>query len=99
MFSREFEVIICIALAVVTGLLFFGKGDFMLKTKDDTVKKRTPEEQLKFSKGLSAFTAIWLVAELGMFFFADRGSWVVIAYLGVLILTFVGLVFYSKKNA
>jgi hypothetical protein len=99
MFSREFEVIICIALAVVTGLLFFGKGDFMLKTKDDSAKKRTPEEQLKFSKGLSAFTAMWLVAELGRMFLADRGRWVSGAYLGVLILTFVGLVFYSKKNA
>ena len=102
MFGREFEIIICIALAVVTGLLFFGKGDFMLKTKEDpTVKKkqRTPEEQLKFSRGLSGFTGIWLVAELGRMFFSDRGGWVSGIYLGVLVATFVGLVFYSKKNA
>ena len=100
MFSREFEIIICIGLAVVTALLFFGKGDFMLKTKEDRVKKqKTPAEQLRYSRGLSGFTAIWLAAELGMLFLSERGGWVSAAYLAVIILTFVGLVFYSKKNA
>lgn len=100
MFGREFEVILCIALAVVTALLFFGKGDFMLKTKEDaTKKKRTPAEQLKFSRGLSAFTGIWLIAQLGMVFFGERGVWVSGVHLGVIIVTFVGLVIYSKKNA
>ena len=101
MFSREFEIILCIALALVTGLLFFGKGDFMLKTKEDPTvkaKKRTPVEQLAYSRGLSAFTGIWLVAEIGMLFFSERGAWVSGVYIGVLVLTFVGLVIYSKKK-
>ena len=100
MFGREFEIIICIALAVVTALLFLGKGDFMLKTKDEAVKKkRTPQEQLKFSRGLSCFTGIWLLAELARLLLGDLGGWMSGVYLAVIILTFIGLVIYSKKNA
>jgi len=100
MFSQEFEVIMCIALVVITVLLFLGKGDFMLQTKDDKAKKkRTPEEQLKFSRGLSIFTGIWLLAQLGMMFFGEQARWVPTVYVGVIVATFVGLVFYSKKNA
>ena len=100
MLSREFEVIICIILAAVTVLLFFGKGDFMLKAKEDAKqKKKTAQEQLKFSRGISAFTGVWFLAELGMLFFGEKGAWVSGVYIGVIILTFIGLVWYSKKNA
>ena len=100
MFSREFEIFICAALAVVTVLLFFGKADFMIKSKDATKgKKRTPEEQLKFSRGVSAFTGMWLIAELGLLFFGEVGRWVSLIYLGVVILSFVGLIIFSKKQS
>lgn len=100
MLSREFEIIICVALAVVTGLLFLGKGDFMLKTKGEGVKdKKSPEEQLKYSRGLSYFTGVWLLAELGILFFGDLGKWVSYTYLVVIIATFIGVIFYTKRSA
>ena len=97
MFGEEFQIIICIALAVITVLLFLGKSDFLLRAKNET-KKQTPEERQKFSRGLSYFTALWLFAELAVIFLGDM-QWVGIAYLVVVILSFIGLVIYSKKNA
>lgn len=97
MFSIEFEIIICIALAVVTVLLFLGKGDFMLNSKG-AVNTRTPEEQLKFSRGMSCFTGVWLITELGVIFLG-KAKWFMPVYLVVLVGTFVALVFYSKKHS
>jgi len=100
MFSREFEIFICAALAVVTILLFLGKADFLIKGKNDaTSKKKSPEEQLKFSRGVSYFTGAWLLAELGLLFFGHIGRWISFIYLGVVIVSFVGLVMFSKKRS
>ena len=100
MFSREFEIFICAALAIITVLLFFGKADFMIKSKDAAkANKRTPAEQLKFSRGVSCFTGVWLIAELGLLFFGDVGRWVSLIYLGIVILNFVGLIIFSRKQS
>jgi len=96
MFSTEIEVIICIALAVVTVLLFLGKGDFMLKNQNENSKK-TPAEKKRFSRGLSYFTGTWLIAEMGLLFFGEI-KWVSSVYLVVIILAFIGLVIFSKKQ-
>ena len=97
MFSREFEIILCIALAAITVLLFLGKGNFMLKTKDDLKTKKDPEDQKKFSRGLSYFTLAWFLAQLGVLLI-PTARWVDITYIVVLVLTFAGMVIYSKKR-
>lgn len=97
MFSKEFEILLIAALAVITVLLFIGKGEFFLKTKKGQ-KKRTPEEQRKFGRGVSYFTGAMTVAEVVLFACGSL-QWVSIAYLVVIVVIIGGLIFYCQKNA
>lgn len=96
MFSKEFEIVLIAGLAIITVLLFLGRGDFMLKTKQEQ-KKKSPEEQKKFSRGISFFTGFWMVAELILFLFGDQ-KWVNISYLVAVLIALAGLIFYCKKK-
>lgn len=98
MFSKEFEIVLIIALAVITVMCFIGKGDIFLKTKGQQESKRTPEEQKKFGRVIGCFTAFLLVAECVLYFFGYM-QWVTIAYLVAVAGVFLGLVVYCKNHS
>lgn len=97
MFSQEFEILLIAALAVITVMLFIGKGDFFLQTKQQQ-KKKAPEEQKKFSRGVSYFTGVMTLAEVILFAYGSV-QWVTIAYLAAMVIIIAGLIFYCKKSA
>lgn len=96
MFSTEFEIILIVLLAGVTLLLLLGHGDFILKTKNEKVK-RSPQEQKKFGRQIACFTGIWMVAEILLMLFGSQ-QWVTIVYIVVVLATMVGLVVFCKKK-
>jgi len=97
MFSQEFEILLIAALAVITVMLFIGKGDFFLQSKK-VQKKKTPEEQKKYSREVSYFTGLMTVTEVILFAYGSV-KWVTIAYFVVMVIILAGLIFYCKKNA
>lgn len=96
LFSQTFEIILIVALAVITVLLFTGNGSFMLKSKHSTVK-RSPEEERQLGRQLSYVTGIWLLAEFLLLFFGDS-SIASIVYIVVIVITMIILIKFFKNK-
>jgi hypothetical protein len=96
MFSKEFEIVLMIVLAVITVMFLMGKGDLFLKTKG-TQAKRTPEEQKKLGRVSGCFTGLLLVGEGAMFFFGDQ-RWITIVYLVIAVGGLLGFAAYGRNH-
>lgn len=102
MFSESFDWILAVILAVISVLLFIGKGDFFLDlfngNRENPRKKWPPEKQQKFSKVMGIFTGCLAVAELLMALFAQTYPMVTLGILIFMIVTMIITFRYCKKN-
>ena len=94
MFGPIFDWTVAAVLGVVTLLLFIGKGEFFL---GESIKKKEPEERLKYSRVMGLFTFYLAVIEVIIAVFPDN---IFVMGIGILAaLAGLGMIgMYAKKH-
>lgn len=103
MFTDTFDWILAAVLAVVSVVLFMGKGDFLLNAFSNNKavqeqKKWSEEKRLKYYRVMGGFTACLAFAELLMALFAHKYPMSTFGILAFMIISMFVTFRYCKKN-